>query len=42
MTPGRDCKCKTPGCFRLCFAAVPPKTLEVAAARLKALLEAYE
>ena len=42
MTPGRDCRHNTPGCFRICFAAVKREALEVAARRLVALLRRYK
>ena len=42
MTPGRDCRHGTPGCFRICFAAVKREALEVAARRLVAFLRRYE
>ena len=40
LTPGRDCHMPEPGWFRVCFAAVPPASLEEAGRRLKAFVEA--
>jgi 1-aminocyclopropane-1-carboxylate synthase len=38
MTPGRDCRHGTPGCFRLCFATVTMEALTTAVGRLKEML----
>jgi len=41
MTPGKDCRHGTPGCFRLCFASVTREALTTAVGRLKELLAGY-
>jgi 1-aminocyclopropane-1-carboxylate synthase len=38
MTPDRDCRHGTPGCFRLCFATVTMEALTTAVGRLKEML----
>ena len=38
MTPGRDCRHGTPGCFRLCFATVTMEALTTSVGRLKEML----
>ncbi|XP_062209418.1 1-aminocyclopropane-1-carboxylate synthase 1-like [Phragmites australis] len=40
ISPGSSCHCREPGWFRVCFANMSPKTLDVALQRLGAFVEA--
>ena len=42
LTPGHDCHAPKPGCFRLCFAWMPPEALAVAMGRLQRVLAGTE